>query len=64
MNEQIGNVKPDIIEVEVVYNKDAANRLIHEGWVLLSVGPGQEQTGAHDYMPLFGFCLGKPKTTE
>ena len=45
-------------EVRTVYSQQDANRLLDQGWTLLAVGKGQEQTGEHDIMPIFGFCLG------
>ena len=49
----------NVEEVEIVFIKDDANRLLKKGWILLSVGHGQEQTGQHDYTPCFAYCLGK-----
>lgn len=56
-NHQFQNIE----EVEVVYNKDAANRFLEKGWVILAIGSGQQQTGSHDYTPMFAYCLGKLK---
>lgn len=53
------NLLHNVEEVERVFTKDDANRLLKKGWVLLSVGHGQEQTGQHDYTPCFAYCLGK-----
>jgi hypothetical protein len=49
----------NVEKVEVAYSKEEANELIKKGWLLLAVGAGQEQTGQHDYMPTFAYCLGK-----
>ena len=46
-------------ELKITHRKEEANDLLSVGWVLLSVASGQEQTGAHDYIPVFKFCLGK-----
>jgi hypothetical protein len=48
-----------VTKVEVAYRKDTANLLLEQGWVLLAVGEGQEQTGPYDYTPSFAYCLGK-----
>jgi hypothetical protein len=56
-NPQLQNVE----KVEVVYNKETVNRFLSEGWVILAIGTGQEQTGQHDYTPMFAYCLGKLK---
>lgn len=57
-NPQLQNVE----KVEVAYNKDAANSFLEKGWVILAIGSGQEQTGQHDYTPMFAYCLGKLKS--
>ena len=55
------NLLHQIEEVETVYSKKDANQYLKQGWKLLSVGSGQEQTGSNDYQPFFGYCLGKVK---
>ncbi|PPK76034.1 hypothetical protein B0F87_104124 [Methylobacter tundripaludum] len=55
------NLLHHVEEIETVYTKNDVNRFLKQGWVLLSVGSGQEQTGQHDYTPSFAYCLGKIK---
>lgn len=50
-----------VAEVKKVNSKDEANRLLSGGWVLLAVASGQEQVGPNDYIPTFGYCLGRLK---
>ena len=46
-------------KVQHVYRESQVNNLLKEGWILLSVASGQEQTGPNDYSPTFKYCLGK-----
>lgn len=35
------------------------NPLLEQGWILLAVGTGQEQTGPQDYSPFFRYSVGR-----
>jgi len=53
-----------VTKVNTVYSKETVNELIAEGWVLLAVASGQEQIKPNDYIPMFGYCLGKLKAEQ
>jgi hypothetical protein len=53
-----------VTKVNTVYSKETVNELIAEGWVLLAIASGQEQIKPNDYIPMFGYCLGKLKESE
>jgi hypothetical protein len=45
-------------EVRHVYEPQL-NELLEQGWIILAVGTGQEQTGPHDYTPVFRYSVGR-----
>lgn len=51
----------DITQIETVNEEDEANDLLKNGWVLLSVGKGQNQSQEEHFSPYFVYCLGKLK---
>jgi hypothetical protein len=55
------NLLHQVKEIEITYSEKSVNDLLSDGWILLSVASGQEQTGSNDYTPVFKFCLGKPE---
>jgi len=59
MEAKTQDVFVNVSEVHTTPSADTANRLLKEGWVLLSVATGQTQTGQHDFTPEFAYCLGK-----
>lgn len=54
----------DVEEIKVVRDESESNELLDQGWILLSVGNGQEQTYTHSFYPTFAYCLGKIRETE
>lgn len=60
MNET-NNLLHTIKEVCHVYQQEQVNTRLSEGWVLLAVATGQEQTGPHDYTPTFRYTVGRVK---
>lgn len=46
-------------EVTQTYDKDEVNKQLKNGWVILAVATGQEQTGSNDYTPTFKYSLGR-----
>ena len=53
------NLLNQISELKVTNKEAEANDLLSQGWILLSVGKGQEQTNTHTFYPYLKFCLGK-----
>lgn len=52
------NLIHKVSAVRSTFHEEEVNTLLKEGWVLLSVGTGQEQVGQHDFLPSFRYCLG------
>lgn len=59
MEKKTQDVFVNVSEVRTTPSADSANRLLKEGWVLLSIATGQSQVGQHDFAPEFAYCLGK-----
>lgn len=46
-------------EVRRLSHEEDVNKLLDQGWVLLSVREGKEQTGQHDITPYVRFSVGR-----
>lgn len=53
------NVLHTVKEVRRLSHEEDVNRLLDQGWVLLSVREGKEQTGQHDITPYVRFSVGR-----
>lgn len=51
------NTLHQVKEVRHVYETEV-NGLLGQGWIILAVASGQEQTGPHDYAPVFKYSMG------
>lgn len=58
MNESTEYLK--IKEIRETTRGFEADKLLKEGWVLLSMAKGQEQTGPNNIVPIFKYSLGNP----
>lgn len=62
MEIKTSDILVNVSEIFTTYKSDLVNQYLMDGWVLLSIATGQEQTGAHDISPSFAYTLGKLKS--